>query len=174
MVSSLTKCRFFTISWETNRGKPKPSESGSRLGLWKFFQVGSGMKLSTMLQAFSATTVWSNIVNETLCENGHRRSASYSPGRILMYIEMWLPSPVPFPFRKIEACDTRNAFFNELNSGRDATIVCDVFHGTHLQLVSVLTSIKRWTNKLHSLLRFRLRHFGGVVRDLPYERTRVI
>lgn len=113
MMSSLTKCRFFTISWDTNLGKPKPRESGSRLGRWKFFHVGSGIKLSTMLQAFSAITVWSNIVNDTLCENGHRRSASYSPGRIFMYIEIWLPSPVPFPFKKIEAYQSKN-FFNKL------------------------------------------------------------
>lgn len=44
----------------------------------------------------------------------------------------------------------------------------------HLQLVSVLTSIERWTDELHSFLRFRLRHLGGVVRDLPYKRARVI
>lgn len=53
IVSSFTKCLFFSISWETNRGKPKPSESGSLLGRWKFFHVGSGIKLSTMLQACS-------------------------------------------------------------------------------------------------------------------------
>ncbi|CAH2010827.1 unnamed protein product [Acanthoscelides obtectus] len=53
MVSSFIKCLFFNISCETNLGNPNPKESGSLLGLWKFFHVGSGMKLSTMLQAFS-------------------------------------------------------------------------------------------------------------------------
>jgi len=52
IVSSLRKCRFFSTSCDTKRGKPKPNESGSLLGRWKFFHVGSGMKLSTMLQAW--------------------------------------------------------------------------------------------------------------------------
>ncbi|KDR18059.1 hypothetical protein L798_07736 [Zootermopsis nevadensis] len=32
IVSSLRKCRFFSISCDTKRGKPKPNESGSLLG----------------------------------------------------------------------------------------------------------------------------------------------
>lgn len=88
MVSSFVKCRFFSISCDTNLGKPNPKESGSLLGLWKFFHVGSGMKLSTILQAFSGQVDWSNNVKETECANGQRNSASYSPGRIFMYTEM--------------------------------------------------------------------------------------
>lgn len=84
MVSSFMKCLFFIISWETNLGKPKPKESGSKLGLWKFFHVGSGMKLSTILQAFSGQVDWSNKVKETEWEKGQRRRASYSPGKIFM------------------------------------------------------------------------------------------
>lgn len=83
-VSSFMKCLFFNISCETNLGKPKPKESGSLLGLWKFFQVGSGMKLSTMLHAFSGQVDWSKSVNETEWEKGHLSKASYSPGRIFM------------------------------------------------------------------------------------------
>ena len=50
-TSSLINGRFLSISCETKRGKPKPRASGSRDGLWKFSHDGSGMKLSTMLQA---------------------------------------------------------------------------------------------------------------------------
>lgn len=104
ITSSFIKCRFFSISCETNFGNPNPKESGSLLGLWKFFHVGSGMKLSTMLQAFSGQLDWSNNVNDTECEKGQRNKASYSPGSIFMYTDMWLSSPAPFPFGNSEAC----------------------------------------------------------------------
>lgn len=49
------KDRLFSISCETNFGKPKPNASGAMLGLWKFSHVGSGMKDSTTLQLLSET-----------------------------------------------------------------------------------------------------------------------
>lgn len=104
ITSSFIKCRFFSISCETNFGNPNPKESGSLLGLWKFFHVGSGMKLSTMLQAFSGQLDWSNKVNDTECAKGQRKRASYSPGNIFMYTDMWLSSPAPLPFGNSEAC----------------------------------------------------------------------
>lgn len=103
MVSSFIKCLFFNISCDTNFGKPNPRESGSLLGLWKFFHVGSGMKLSTILHAFSGQVDWSKRVNETECAKGQRRRASYSPGRIFIYTEICESSPAPFPFGKREA-----------------------------------------------------------------------
>lgn len=111
IVSSFMKCLFFSISCETNLGKPKPKESGSLLGLWKFFQVGSGMKLSTMLQAFSGQVDWSNKVKETEWAKGHLRRASYSPGRILMQTEMWVSSPAPLPLGNKEACKEKKIRF---------------------------------------------------------------
>lgn len=111
IVSSFMKCLFFSISCETNFGKPNPKESGSRLGLWKFFHVGSGMKLSTILQAFSGHVDWSKSVKETEWENGQRSKASYSPGRIFMYTEMWLSSPAPLPLGNREAWNNEN--FNQ-------------------------------------------------------------
>lgn len=105
IISSFMKCLFLSISWETNFGKPNPKESGSRLGLWKFFQVGSGIKLSTMLQAFSGQVDWSKRVKDTEWEKGQRSKASYSPGRILMYTEMWVSSPAPLPLGNREACN---------------------------------------------------------------------
>lgn len=105
MVSSFMKWRFFNISWETNFGKPNPKESGSRLGRWKFFHVGSGMKLSTILQAFSGHVDWSKSVKDTEWEKGQRSKASYSPGRILMYTEIWVSSPAPLPLGNREACN---------------------------------------------------------------------
>lgn len=65
-TSSLTKFLFLSISCETNLGKPNPSASGSLEGRWKFFQVGSGTKLSTILQALSGVELWSKRVNETV------------------------------------------------------------------------------------------------------------
>lgn len=108
IVSSFMKCLFLSISCETNFGKPKPKESGSLLGLWKFFHVGSGMKLSTILQAFSGHVDWSNSVNDTEWEKGHRSKASYSPGRIFMYTEMWVSSPAPLPLGNREAWNKDN------------------------------------------------------------------
>lgn len=108
IMSSFMKCLFLSISWETNFGKPNPNESGSRLGRWKFFQVGSGIKLSTMLQAFSGQVDWSKSVKDTEWEKGQRSKASYSPGRILMYTEMWVSSPAPLPLGNREACNKSN------------------------------------------------------------------
>lgn len=45
---------------------------------------------------------------------------------------------------------------------------------THLQLVSVLTSVEGRTDKFHALLRFRLCHFRRIVVYLPDERARIV
>ena len=106
-VSSRTNGRLLSSSWETNRGKPNPSASGSVDGRWKFSHVGSGTN-------DSATPPWpppplpsvpcSNSVKVTEWENGHLSRASYSPGSTLMYTDTCVPSPGPLPLRNIDAC----------------------------------------------------------------------
>lgn len=56
------KCLVYRRSCETNLGNPNPRESGSLLGRKKFFHVGSGIKLSTMLQAWKKIITNSNPV----------------------------------------------------------------------------------------------------------------
>lgn len=59
---------LFRRSCEMNLGNPNPKESGSLLGLKKFFHVGSGMKLSTTLQAWKKKILVLTPAVTTICD----------------------------------------------------------------------------------------------------------
>merc|ERR1712117_279138 len=104
------KIRDFSAKMEEARS----SEGGLELVSLPFFTSQSGYKLQASLflngnggGEGTHMSVYIKILPgeyDSILKWPFKHTVSFSLGRILMYTDMWVPSPPPFPFRKRDAC----------------------------------------------------------------------